>query len=90
MVDNPTTQNRGLYRIGRRLDADGNVTGGWTGWIDVPDWFSWENQGAGVAVIDLENSGNTDLLIFQIDNAVEQNQAFYKIQREASDGRHDG
>ncbi len=81
MVDNPTTQNRGLYRIGRRLDADGNVTGGWTGWIDVPDWFSWENQGAGVAVIDLENSGNTDLLIFQIDNAVEQNQAFYKIGR---------
>jgi hypothetical protein len=56
MVDNPAAQNRGLYRIGRRLDADGNVTGGWTGWIDVPDWFSWENQGASVAVIDLENT----------------------------------
>jgi hypothetical protein len=68
-----------LYRIGRKLDANGNVTGGWTPWIDVPDWFSWDNQGAGVAVIDLDKNGHPDLLIFQIDNAVEQNQAFYKI-----------
>ena len=45
MVDNPPQQNRGLYRIGRNLDALGRVTGGWTPWIDVPDWFSWENQG---------------------------------------------
>jgi hypothetical protein len=75
MVDNPPGQNRGLYRIGRKLDTNGNVTGGWTPWIDVPDWFSWENQGAGVAVV------GSDLLVFQIDGAVEQNQAFYKIGR---------
>jgi hypothetical protein len=79
MVDNPPGQNRGLYRIGRKLDADGNVTGGWTPWLDVPDWFSWENQAMGVAVTDLNNNGQSDLLIFQVDNAVEQNQAFYKI-----------
>ncbi|MCU1261004.1 MAG: hypothetical protein JWO80_3889, partial [Bryobacterales bacterium] len=79
MVDNPPGQNRGVYRIGRKLDANGNVTGGWTPWIDVPDWFSWDNQGAGVALIDLDKNGHPDLLIFQIDNAVEQNQAFYKI-----------
>ena len=79
MVDNPADQNQGWYRIGRKLDANGNVTGGWTPWIEVPDWFSWENQGAGVAVIDIENTGKNDLVIFQIDNAVEQNQAFYKI-----------
>jgi hypothetical protein len=77
MVDNPPGQNRGLYRIGKKLDADGNVTGGWTPWLDVPDWFSWENQGVGVAV--MKNAGRSDLLIFQIDNAVDQNQAFYKI-----------
>ena len=77
MVDNPPGPNRGLYRIGRKLDADGNVTGGWTPWTDVPDWFSWENQGVGVAVTN--NSGRSDLLIFQIDNAVDQNQAFYKV-----------
>lgn len=87
MIDNALQQNRGVYRIGRRLDADGNVTGGWTPWFDVPDWFSWENQGAGVAIVDLDNTGQQDLLIFQIDNAPEQNQAFYKIGRRlGSDG----
>jgi hypothetical protein len=24
------------------------------GFIAVPDWFSWENQGAGIAVTDLD------------------------------------
>jgi hypothetical protein len=38
-VDNPGGQNRGVYRIGRELDGQGNATGGWTPWIDVPDWF---------------------------------------------------
>jgi Domain of unknown function (DUF1929)/FG-GAP-like repeat len=79
MVDNPAGQNRGLYRIGRKLDANGNVTGGWIPWIEVPDWFSFENQGMGIAAADLDGNGKQDLIIFQIDNAVQQNQAFYKI-----------
>ena len=79
MVDNPPELNRGIYRIGRKLDADGNVTGGWTPWIDVPDWFSWENQGASIAIMDTNNTGKNDLVIFQIDNPIEQNQAFYKV-----------
>jgi hypothetical protein len=81
MVDNPPGQNRGLYRIGRKLDANANVTGGWTPWIDVPDWFSWETQGVGIAIADLNNNGAHDLLVFHIDAAVDQNQAFYKIGR---------
>jgi hypothetical protein len=68
MVDNPPGQNRGLYRIGRDLDASGNVTGGFTPWIDVPDWFSFENQGAGVAVADIDKDGKQDLIVFMIDN----------------------
>jgi hypothetical protein len=55
------------------------VTGGWTPWIDVPGWFSWDNQGAGIGIADLTNAGQHDLIVFQIDNPVEQNQAFYKI-----------
>lgn len=77
MVDNPEGQNRGVYRIGRRLDGDGNVTGGWTPWIDVPDWFSWENQGAGVTLVQRDGQP-PDLVVFQIDGAFEQNQAFFK------------
>lgn len=79
MIDNPFGTNEGLYKIGRKLDSNGNVTGGWTNWIPVPGWFSSENQGAGVAVADLENSGLKDIVIFQIDNPPGRNQAFYKI-----------
>lgn len=78
MIDNPPEQNQAYYRIGKRLDTEGRVTGGWTGWQQVPDWFSWENQGAGVAVVDGNQAGDHDLIIFQIDNAIGQNQAFFK------------
>jgi hypothetical protein len=81
MVDNPAGQNRGLYRIGRKLDGNGNVTDGWTPWLDVPDWFPFENQGMGIAAADLDGNGKQDLIIFQIDNALQQNQAFYKFGR---------
>jgi hypothetical protein len=85
MVDNPPQLNRGLYRIGRDLDRDGMIHGGWSGWTEVPGWFSWENQGGGVAVTDLDGNGALDLIVFQIDNAMQtptasgQNQAFFRI-----------
>ena len=83
MIDNGLAANRGVYRIGRKLDALGNVTGGWSNaWVDVPDWFPWENQGAGIAVADLDNHGTTDLIVFHVDNAPNnQNQAFFRIGR---------
>ena len=46
--------------------------------LSVPDWFSWENQGAGVAVADL-GGGAPSLIVFTIDNPVEQNQAFLRF-----------
>ena len=76
-IDNGPDLNRGIYQIGRGLAADGTVDA-WTGWVDVPDWFSWENAGCGVAVTEGVGAGR-DLVIFQIDNAVGQNQAFYRI-----------
>jgi hypothetical protein len=79
VIDNPANLNAGFYRIGRGLDPNGNVTGGWTDWLEVPEWFSWENQGAGVAIADTQKKGVLDLVLFQIDNAIGQNQAFYKI-----------
>jgi galactose oxidase len=79
MVDDPPQQNRGLYRIGHKLDGEGRVTGNWTPWIDVPDWFSSENQGADIAVADLSSSGGRDLVVFMIDNPPQQNRGLYRI-----------
>lgn len=32
------------------------------GFQQVPNWTSWENQGAGVAVADLDGDGRPELL----------------------------
>src|SRR6478609_331395 len=79
LVDNPAGKNRGVYRVGKSLDGDGRVTGGWTPWIDVPDWFSFENQGAGIAAADVDKDGLQDLIVFMIDNPPGQNQGFYRV-----------
>ena len=81
MIDDAPQQNRGLYRVGRKLDAAGDVAGGWTPWFDVPDWFSWENQGAGVAFGAADGQGRRDLVVFMIDNPPQQNRGFYRVGR---------
>jgi hypothetical protein len=78
-VDNGLQQNRGIYRVGRDLDADGNTAAGWSDWHDMPGWFSWENQGGGVAVGDTTGNGHPDIIVFGIDSPPQQNQAFYRI-----------
>lgn len=85
-VDNPGGVNRGVYRIGRDLDVNGVVTGGWTPWIDVPNWFSFDNQGAGVALADLDGSGHLDLVVFTIDNPAGVNRGIYQVGRDLDPG----
>ena len=76
--------NQGRYCIGRKVDADGNVTGKWTDWKDVPGWTSWRDQGSGIAVADVTGNGNQDLIIFHVDdfhtdNPRRPNKGFYRI-----------
>ncbi|HYZ07256.1 MAG TPA: galactose oxidase-like domain-containing protein [Pseudonocardiaceae bacterium] len=79
MVDAPPGPNGGYYRVGRDLTADGTVTGGWGPWLQVPDWYGWENQGAGVAVADLDGDGRPELLVFVVDNPEGQNGGYYTV-----------
>lgn len=86
MVDNPEGQNAGFYRLGSGLAADGSVLT-WGPWLEVPEWFGWENQGAGIALADLSGNGQLDLVIFLVDNPPGQNQGYYRIGRDlAADG----
>jgi hypothetical protein len=75
---NPARPNKGTYRVGKALDASGVVTGGWGDWFQV-DWFSWFNQGAGLALRDLDGNGRPELIVFQIDDPPGENGGFYRI-----------
>ena len=46
MIDNPAGPKPGFYRVGKRLDTNGNVQGGWGPWIPIPDWFSGKTSTA--------------------------------------------
>ncbi|MEO6503391.1 MAG: VCBS repeat-containing protein [Jatrophihabitantaceae bacterium] len=80
MIDEETTgQNAGYFRVGRGLDDTGDLTGGWTDWQRVPDWFSAENEAAGIAVADVRGTGQLDLLVFLIDAPDGRNQGYYRV-----------
>lgn len=81
-IDNPSRDNRGYYRVGRDLDANGNVTGGWVGPTQIPGWFGWENQDGGSALGDLSGNGRPDLVVFHIDNPGGENRGYYRIGRD--------
>ena len=78
MIDNPAGQNQRVYRVGRKLDAGGIVTGGWSALEHVPDWFSFENQAGSITVADL-GSGTPDIVVYQVDNPPGLNHGFYRI-----------
>ncbi|HYF92236.1 MAG TPA: FG-GAP-like repeat-containing protein [Symbiobacteriaceae bacterium] len=78
-IDNPHGEMRGFYRIGWDLDADGNVTGGWTEPTPVPGWWGHDSQGAGIEVINLGGTGLLDLILFHIDNPTSGSRGYYRI-----------
>ena len=49
------------------------------GYAQIPDWFSFENQGAGVAIADLSGTGNSDLIAFMVDAGAGQNRGVYRV-----------
>ena len=46
----------------------------------MPDWFSWANEGAGIAVADVSGSGRPDLVVMMIDGVPGgANAGYYRI-----------
>jgi FG-GAP repeat. len=78
IVDAPEGPNIGYVRVGRGLDADGVVTGGWGPWQQVPDWPFWENAGADCAVADIDGDGVPELVLLVVDAPVGRNSGYYR------------
>lgn len=78
-IDNPGGENHGYYRIGWNLDTNGNVTGGWSNIKPIPGWFGAEDQGAGIALVDINGNGRPDLVVFHLDNPGGENHGYYRI-----------
>jgi hypothetical protein len=48
----------------------------------VPDWFSFENQGANVAIADVDGDGQLDIVVLMVDHPTPgPNRGFYRVGR---------
>ena len=54
-------------------------SGGWGPIVPVRGWFGGENQGAGVAVADINRNGRPDLIVFHADNPGGENHGHYRV-----------
>ena len=79
--DSPPGKNQGFYRIGKALDQNGNVTGGWGPWIEIPDWFSFENQHGALTLSDLDGDGVLELIVLMVDAPAGVNAGKYRVGR---------
>ena len=50
-----------------------------TDFTAVPDWFSYENACAGIAVADISGDGFPDLVVFMVDDPPGQNAGYFRI-----------
>ena len=80
-IDSPGGGNRGFYRIGWNLNRLGGIDGGWTTPTLIPGWFGTQNHGGGIAVADIGNNGQLDLIVFHIDSPGGENDGFFRIGR---------
>src|SRR5215472_17020880 len=85
MVDDPPGQNAGYFRIGWATDDQGTV-GSWSPWTAVPDWFTWANAGADIAVADAGGDGGLDLVVLMVDAPDGRNQGYYRSGALRADG----
>jgi hypothetical protein len=78
-VQNPEGENRAYYQVGRDLNENGDVTGGWSPFIQVPGRFGHNTEEAGIAITDLNKNGRPDLIVFHIEKTPGGNCGYYRI-----------
>ena len=75
-IDNPDGDNHAYYCIGSDIN---NNPPSWSGAIMVPGWFGKDSSGAGIAITDIDNDKNNDLIIYHIDNPHGDDYGYYRV-----------
>jgi hypothetical protein len=78
-IDNPDGGNKGYYRVGFDLDESTNVAKHWSDPLPVESWFGDENAAGDIAVANINNNNDPDLVIFSIDNPDGGNAGYYRV-----------
>lgn len=76
-LDDPAGEDRGYYRVAD-LDEHGNVVGGWSDLIGIPEWWGEGNRAGGVGAWDLGEDGSVDLVFFQVEHRDGDNPGYYR------------
>lgn len=78
-IDNASGENHGYYRVGYDLNASGSPAGGWSAVKAVPGWFGATDEGAGIAVVDINGNQVPEIIVFFIPGASGENSGYYRI-----------
>jgi hypothetical protein len=77
-IDHPEGGNIGYYRIGFDLKQNKDATR-WSPIMKINGWFGDSTAAADIAIVDLNNNGIPDLIIFHIDNPDGGNSGYYRV-----------
>ena len=87
-IDHEPERNRGYYRIGHVLRADGKCAT-WDAPVAIDGFWGTQTAGGGIAVVDLSGNGKPDLITFFVDAPVGENMGYLRIGKDfdAATGR---
>ena len=51
-------------------------------YLEIPDWFSFENQGGNIATADLNGNGQQDVVVLMVDAAPGKNRGLFRVGRD--------
>jgi len=76
--DNPSEANSFRYKVGWNLNSNGVAERWDNGYVEV-EGVGWEGQGAGIAIVNLDEHSRPEMILMAYDNPSEANSFRYKV-----------
>ena len=89
-IDNPADVNRGYYRVGWNLDANGDTDDWWTYPKHIEGAFGPENQGLGLTLADMDGSDHPEMIAAWVRTPHGENEWAYSVGEEMDENAYVG